>query len=189
MTPALLPGFRAHVHNQNQQPCILQSTDDDDFVQGMIIFGQGSAGRKRIHKHYRPHARRVKVEVEVETIVLTTPSDGSSASGQWRPQRRTIWAHAWLWSNFGSIDVEFRQTWTLEKYLSSTLAGPEPAGDTLRIEGNRQPDVEIEVDSSDYECETEKHESVQGDCGDLDVLSDCEHLDYEGVLGLGFGGW
>ncbi|KAK5167666.1 uncharacterized protein LTR77_007365 [Saxophila tyrrhenica] len=120
MTPALLPGFHGHVHTQTQQPCILQSHDPQDFVQGMLIFGQARAARDRIHAHYRDTCRRVKVQVEVE-FLAPNPSENA-----WVLFRKRIWAHAWLWANVGSGDVEFRgvrERWTLEEYLAGKLGG------------------------------------------------------------------
>jgi hypothetical protein len=121
MTPALLPGFHPHVHTSTHQPCIIQSAEPDDYVQGMVIFGQGREARDRIHKHYRPDGRRVKLQVEVEVLVPDGSADG------WSKERKKIWANAWLWSNVGSVDVHFAgmyPRWTIEAYLGGAFSGP-----------------------------------------------------------------
>ena len=178
MTPGLLSGFHAHVHTETLQTCLLQSTDPTDYVQGMLIFGQGKSARKRIHKHYRPRARRAKVQVEIDIKVLEPDQDLDSPYQRWRLQRRKIWAHAWFWSNIGSGDVHFRTEsprWTLEDYLAGNL-GPDQE---LRIEPTGMLEDEVEVDDSDFEIEQEKREIVRGGCGTLDY----ERAEY------GFAGW
>ncbi|KAK3701224.1 hypothetical protein LTR37_015603 [Vermiconidia calcicola] len=147
MTPALLPGFHAYVNSKNQQPCLLQSSNSEDYVKGMVIFGQGREARDCIHRHYRSHARRVKVQIEVDVQVPESNGDGESPYMLWYLQRKKTWAHAWLWSNVSSVDAEFRATapcWTLEDYLAGNL---KPA-QGIRIEpggfigDNYDPDVD-----------------------------------------------
>lgn len=117
MTPALMPGFQTYSHPQTNQPCLLQSPGENDYVQGMLLFGQGHEARDCIHEHYRPHAKRIKVQVEVE---LLSPSSDS------RPQtlfRKKIWANAWLWRDITTFDGLAGRDfiWTLDAYLSGSL--------------------------------------------------------------------
>ena len=182
MTPALLPGFHAHIHSETQQPCLLQSSNCKDYFQGMVIFGQGKEGRNLIHRHYRPNARRVKVQVEIDVLIPAFPTDHTLPCYHWVFQRRKIWAHAWLWCNVSSVDVQFRseQTgWTLEAYLAGDLA----ANQSLRIEpaGRLGEDYDADgvTDEDDNEApqhhyrrkpKVEPREVVYGGPG---------HLDYE----------
>ena len=166
MTPAILPGFHSHVHADTHQPCLTQSPNATDYVQGMLIFGQGRKGRDRIHAHYRPHCRRVKVPVEFDVQVGVPLSGRDFSHERWRLQRRTIWAHAWLWSNVGSSDAFFcskADGWRLEGYLEGDL-GPRLS---LRVEEDgKWEDVEVSVDES--EDEPEEREVGHGGCGTLD---------------------
>ncbi|KAK3069498.1 hypothetical protein LTR53_012117 [Teratosphaeriaceae sp. CCFEE 6253] len=120
-TPALLPGFHAHVHADTQQPCNLQSPNTADYVQGLVVFGLGTVSRRRIHEHYRRHARRVKVEVEIEVAVPVMRSDRDFEHERWRLRRRRVEAYVWLHANAGTGDAVFRSQaprgWSLEGYL------------------------------------------------------------------------
>lgn len=131
MTPALLPGYRAVAHDQTGQPCLVQSDNCTDYVQGMLIFGQGKKSRNRIHKHYRPYGRRTKIDVEIDVMVFA-PTDYRESEGEHcRLERRRLKAHAWIKSP-GAPDVwvdgsapshlsTFCQgkPWTMEDYLQS----------------------------------------------------------------------
>ena len=64
MTPAVLPGFYPHIHAETREPCLLQSPNTSDYVQGMLIFGEGQKGRDLIHRRLRPHTRRVTVVLD-----------------------------------------------------------------------------------------------------------------------------
>lgn len=117
MTPALLHGFRAYTHPRDQKPCLLPSADSSDYVQGIVIFGQGRAGRDRIHEHYRPYARRVKAQVEIDVLV---PEE------RLKLRRRTISAHVWLWADMDALEgktTSMSRRWKLEEYLAGDLAG------------------------------------------------------------------
>ncbi|KAK4554307.1 hypothetical protein LTR86_008515 [Recurvomyces mirabilis] len=180
MTPALLPGFHAYVHTDTLQPCIMPSHNTNDYVQGMVIFGQGKESRNLIHQHYHENCRRVKVEVEIEISVPLSSADRNHPLERWRLQRRKVWAHAWLWANVGSGDVGFRsqaERWTIEDYLSGAL---EAYTEPINIQ-EVWPDADIDVDDDDGVVETPKlpeREVVYGGCG---------HLDY--VVEKHFTGW
>lgn len=176
MTPALLPGFHAHVHCDTAQPCIMQSTRPTDFVEGMLVFGLSKTSRKLIHRHYRPNTRRVKLSVEVDVVVKVPLHERSHPDQNWRLQRRHVWAHAWIWSNVGSVDVHFPTTfprWSLEDYIGGAFE-PEQK---LRIEPTAKGD-EGEKGEVDFvyesDNEMEHREVVYGGCGELDY----ERVDY-----------
>lgn len=165
------------MHADTQEPCILQSADDEDYVQGMVIFAQGKKARRLIHKHYRANARRVTVDVEIDVAVPVPYFQRVFPTEHWRLMRRTIRAHAWIWSNVGSGDVQFRTQaprWTLEAYISGSL-GPVQS---LRIEEAAYLDDEVFVAEKDDADEREKREAVDGGGG---------HLDYDRMPG--FTGW
>ncbi|KAK5122103.1 hypothetical protein LTR85_004349 [Meristemomyces frigidus] len=177
MTPALLPGFHAYVHSETQQPCILQSPNATDYVQGMLIFGQGKKARRLIHEHYRAKTRRVTVEVQVDVAVPVPLFQRKLPTDSWRLKRRIISAHAWIWSNAGSGDVQFRTQcpkWTLEDYIEGNLAPKQP----LRIERAGFLEDEVSIIENDNEDEEEVREVIYGGCG---------ALDYD--RGPGFTGW
>ena len=125
MTPALLPGFRAHVHTETEQPCLIQSEDAQDYAHGMLIFGEGREGRDQIHQHYRPHAKRIKVQVEFDVAVPVLAGDPYAPQKHWVLERKKQWAHAWLWSNVRDFEMQFLmdlQSWGLEDYLAGEYA-------------------------------------------------------------------
>lgn len=126
MTPALLPGFHPHVHSDTHKPCVIQSPNSQDYVQGMLVFGEGKAGRKSIHQHYGPNTRRVTVEVQCDFAVPVLAPSREHAHERWRLQRHKVRASAWLWANVGSGDVHLRNVvpkWTLEDYVEGKLEG------------------------------------------------------------------
>jgi len=182
MTSALLPGFYAHIHPETQQPCVLQSADSTDYVQGMVVFGQGKQARNLIHQHYRRHARRVKLEVEIDVCVpVEPPLDLAVPSTRWRLQRRKVWAHAWLWSDTSIANFHFgpeKRRWTLEDYLHGTLAPPQ----TLRIEPDGKGDERNDSDGSDAFNGLERAPKQRPV-----IRSGCGHLDYERTET--FSGW
>ena len=125
MTPALLPGFHAHVHIETEQPCLIQSDDPNDYAHGMLIFGEGKEGRDQLHQHYRPHAKRIKVEVEFDVAVPVLAEDRRYPQERWVLMRKRQWAHAWLWSNVREFEMQVRmdlEGWRLEDYLAGTYA-------------------------------------------------------------------
>lgn len=133
MTPALLHGYYAHVNRETHQPCLLQSPDMSDCVQGMLVLGQGRNNRRLIHDHYAD-TRRMKVKVEIEVLRPVPFFDRRSIGERWRRERKAIWAHAWLWSDVSSPDLCFRHEvpmWTLEDYVSGTIRTEN--GSSLRI--------------------------------------------------------
>lgn len=183
MTPALLPGFRAQLDCETQQPCLIQSSDPTDYVQGMLVFGQGRAGRDRIHRHYRPYARRVKVHVETDVIVSIPPFSRDYVHELWRYHRRKIKAHAWLRSKVCSVHPFFcpeRPHWSLEEYLA----------------GTNEDDESLRIDPSAYGLEEDGGVSLPNNYYDnMDVPEEktvvyagCGNLDYERVED-GWTGW
>ncbi|KAK0890187.1 hypothetical protein LTR02_014873 [Friedmanniomyces endolithicus] len=178
ITPALLPGFHAHVHSDTLQPCILQSTNAQDYVQGMVVFGLGATSREIIFDHYRANGRRVKVEVEIDARVAMPPTNHNSEVERCQLERRKIWAHAWLWADAGSGNSKPHtqtQTWSIDDYLDGNL---EPRQIPHVVE--EWSDVEIDVSRSSWQADTrvEERECIYGCTG---------HLDY--IRGPGFTGW
>ncbi|KAF2485931.1 hypothetical protein BDY17DRAFT_67634 [Neohortaea acidophila] len=153
MTPALLHGFRACIHPEDQKPCLLPSADSLDYVQGMVIFGQGRAGRDRIHEHYRPHARRVKAQVEIDVLV---PAPSYLPEERWKLQRKTISAHLWLWADMEALDgrtTSLSRRWKLEDYLAGDLA-------------DEDDEEEEKIVSTDLDSIEDEGGSIDGDAPD-----------------------
>ena len=149
MTPALLPGFHAHVHMETEQPCLIQSADPQAYTQGMLIFGEGKDGRDQIHKHYRPHAKRIKLQVEMDMAVPIPSEDRKTPDERWALKRKRLLAHAWLWADVRDIDNHFRvdlEGWKLEEYL----AGKYTLNQAMRVEEGVGEDYEV-GDSKDAE--------------------------------------
>ncbi|KAK5129823.1 hypothetical protein LTR08_002800 [Meristemomyces frigidus] len=177
MTPGLLLGFHPFVHAETQLPCILQSPDVKDYVQGMVIFGQGKRARRIIHGHYSANARRVTVDIEIDVGVPVSTSERDFPGERWRFKRRTVSAHAWIWSNVGSGDVHFRTRtprWTLEDYISGKLA---PTQAMRTVDAGWLED-DISISGSDVDAHQELREVVRGGGGSLDYQR-----------GAGFTGW
>jgi hypothetical protein len=142
MTPALLPGFHAHIHMETEQPCLIQSDDPGAYVQGMLIFGEGKDGREQVHKHYRPHAKRIKVQVEIEQSVAVPSGERRHPRERWVLKRKRLWAHAWLWTNVREFESQFRsdtQGWKLEEYIS----GKYNVHQAMRVENRVGEDYEF----------------------------------------------
>lgn len=145
-TSALLPGFRAQVHLITHQPCLLPTVNDTDYVHGMVVFGQGSKGRNSIHEHYRPNARCVKVEAQIDVSVLASEQDSEGAVERWELRRRKVWALAWLWKDVGIAGCASNSSWTLEDYL----------------EGRYDMDQDLRINTSEHTDEPgEYHRSVE----------------------------
>ena len=127
MTPAILPGYRARIDCDSGQPRLMPSSTD--FVQGVLVFGQGRKGRDRIHEHYRSHARRTKVLVEADMLVPVPICDRTSYHERWRLQRHKVKAHAWISSldgcNVHPVSCPETPGWTLEHYLSGAYEAAE----------------------------------------------------------------
>ena len=153
MTPALLPGFQAHVRIETEQPCLIQSDNPQDYAHGMLIFGEGRGGRDQVHEHYRPHAKRIKLQVETEIVVPVKADDRESPRERWTLKRKRLWAHAWLWSNVMDCETQFRMDlngWKLEEYL----AGKYALNQALRVELGVGEDYEA-GDGSEEEAAAE----------------------------------
>ncbi|EMC97766.1 hypothetical protein BAUCODRAFT_31761 [Baudoinia panamericana UAMH 10762] len=167
MTPALLPGFHAHVHAEKLQPCILQSPDPSDYVSGMLIFGQGKDSRKLINEHYRSDARRIKLQVEVDVQVPVLAHERDFPSERWRLKRRRVEAHVWLWANARTGDAYLRThapKWTLEDYLAGTLAPRAP----LKVLDSSLLHEEVDLSDDEREQARPQHETIDGGYGNLD---------------------
>lgn len=133
LTPALLPGYNAHVHAQTLQPCLLSSIEPETYVQGLVVFGLGKDARAHIHQHYRPHAKRRKLQIEIDVAVREgTPKGAPTRLRKVQCVRRVVNAHVWLWSGPRGEDVVgLDSRWTLEDYLEGRLG---PAQTALRVE-------------------------------------------------------
>jgi len=186
LTPALLPGFQAHIHPQTHEPCLLPSADPAAYVQGMMLFGTGKRGRELVHGHYGPRARRVKVQAEIDVVVpeVRLSADGCSLPRlRWKLQRRRVWALAWVWADVsvageGRLGAVAASRWTVEGFLGGSFDSRQ----TLRIEADGKGD-ERDDDVDDVRCGGEGY-----------VGEGCEiprsgygHLDYARTEG--FSGW
>lgn len=175
MTPAILPGFHAYVHSDTNLPCILQSSNSKDYVQGMVLFGQGKKGRKKIHQHYRTKTRRVTLAVEIEVVVPISAHHRLCPEDRWDLQRRTIRAHVWIWADVGSRDVHSRTKfprWTLEHYISGTFRA-DPVLDVR--DASAWPDAEVMVLEDDEKDEKDEKRDPRRDFLQAGIGS----LDYE----------
>ncbi|EME86688.1 uncharacterized protein MYCFIDRAFT_206910 [Pseudocercospora fijiensis CIRAD86] len=160
MTPAILPGVHSHIDSKTIIPQLIHSGRSTDHVQGMLIFGQGKDARNVVHQRYRrQHAKRKRVEVEIEVLV-------PGQDEPWRPERRTIIAHAWLFSRIRECSVS-DGTEVAEKkcpswYLEGYLAGQLEPHDRLRIsadaKGDEDQDGYIGRDVKEYEIQSEQRE-------------------------------
>lgn len=188
MTPALLPGFHAYVHTDTRQPCLLQSPNISDHVQGMLVFGLGKEARHLVHQHYRPCCRRIKAEIQVDVLVPVGIWDRRLVDEKWRLQRRKIWAHCWIWSNVGSGDVHFRTqepAWTLEEYLiASTDDQPEWA---IRVEETAKGDEIYSEDGCPVEMDEDEDEDEKREAAWDEPPKRVNPEEWDQVEG--FGGW
>ncbi|KAK0896881.1 hypothetical protein LTR02_010987 [Friedmanniomyces endolithicus] len=178
MTPALLPGFHAHVHADTLQPCILQSTDARNCVQGMVVFGLGATSREIIHNHYRANGRRVKVEVEIDVWVAISQMIRDPELERYQLERRKVWAHTWLWADAGSGDSlshSQTRTWNIDDYLDGNFE----LRQTPHV-AEEWSDVDLDVfeNSGRPDKRVEERECIHASAG---------HLDY--MRGPGFTGW
>ena len=182
MTPALLPGYRAISSCETGQGRLIKSDNSTDYVQGILIFGEGKVGRGRIREHYRPHSRRTKVSVETDVKTSRPPSDRRFLEERWQLQRRRFKAHAFLQRSGGcskhpSICPETRP-WTLEKYL----------------ENSEEDEQSLRIDPSVYGIEEDGGVSLLGSLTEDDVpdreivWSGAGHLLYD-RLEEGWSGW
>lgn len=136
----------------------------------MLIFGQGKDARTLIHQRYRrQHAKRKRVQVEIEVVVR-------SHDEHWRIERRTITAHAWLFSRIrecpvsdGTEDAEKKcPSWGLEEYLEGQLEDHAPLRIEADAKGDEDQDGYIGRDVMEYEIQSEQREIVMGGGGMLD---------------------
>lgn len=187
MTPALLPGYKAHIHSSSLQPAVIHSDDQNAYVQGMLVFGLGKAARRLIHDHYRKQAKRRKVQIELELNVLVTGPGPHSVFEQkrFRPRRRALQAHVWLWSKKrGGENFLEQGEWNLEDHLLGNLG---PKQTALRVEEDGKGDEDddgwigrkVEEVYLDGKVD-DIREAVRGGTGTLD---------YERVKGNDFTGW
>jgi hypothetical protein len=168
MTPGLLPGHHAHINSETLQPCLVRSSSPQAYVQGMLIFGQGKASRDMVHQHYRPGAKRREVGVEVDVWVRIPPHERETTTELWRLERRSVQAHAWIWSGDveGCKGAECRD-WTIEDCLAGNLEDDLP----MRVETDGKGDEDEEnwpgeegsdsVSGAARVGEREQHESAK----------------------------
>jgi hypothetical protein len=130
------------MHIDTEQPCLIQSEDPKDYAHGMLIFGEGRGGRDQVHKHYRSHSKRIKLQVETEIVVPVKANDRNTPRERWMLIRKRLWAHAWLWANVMDFEMQFRMDisgWKLEEYL----AGKYAINQALRVELGVGEDYEV----------------------------------------------
>ncbi|KAK6427126.1 hypothetical protein LTR95_016039 [Oleoguttula sp. CCFEE 5521] len=122
LTPAQLGGARLHLRAETKQPVLLPSTNPDDSVHGLLLFGCGRRSRKRIDRHYQAHSHKVIARPMCETITTR-----SAARSDCRQEKRliqsTIMAEIYLWSNDSVLlepEPEGSRGWTLNDFLTGT---------------------------------------------------------------------
>ncbi|KAK4888673.1 hypothetical protein LTR27_012459 [Elasticomyces elasticus] len=189
MTPALLPGFHPYVHADTLQPCILQSPNMQDYVQGVVVFGLGAESKKVIHDHYRLHCRRVKVEVEIDVSVALAPANRVFPGEFWRLQRSKVPCHVYLWSNAGSGDAMFRtqaQRWTIDDYLGGNL---EPAQALNIVEGWQDVELgDLDNDADEVEERGVTHDGA-GSSEREHVCTGGSNAEFAARCDMSFTGW
>lgn len=176
MTPALLPGFRAHVRAQTLEPCILQSQNPRDSVQGMLVFGLGRSSRALIAEHYSASSRRVKVDVHVDVVEEISVTQRVHPEAKWCLARRVIAAHVWLWSNGGSDEMCQGPAWTLEDYIEGSFGARQ---ETMSVHPTGKGEDEKD-EGEGYEMRVDGRQIIYGGEGGLD---------YERDDGVAFSGW
>ncbi|WPG99506.1 Hypothetical protein R9X50_00232100 [Acrodontium crateriforme] len=160
MTPALLPGFHPHVHNESRLPCLVQSSNPLDHVQGMLLMGQGKAGKNLVNQHYHRETTRTKQQVECEVLVHTPRSDRIHPDSPWCLCRVKIRAYVWLWSSVDPAAGLAQRTprWTIEDYIAGNF-GP-PVIRTIHQDGS-----DDDPSSSEYTyCEQQIPERIKDSC-------------------------
>lgn len=154
----------------------------------MVFFGQGKIARDFIHKHYRPQAKRKKVQVEIDVMVLKPPQERQHEQDFWIPQRRTVWVNAWRWN----AEIEGCQSgertthcadWTLEDYLAGILAAEFPMRIEASAKGDEEADGYLGRDILEYDIEVEKPEEREV------IYGGPGRLDYERMKGNTWSGW
>lgn len=138
----------------------------------MLILGLSRRRRDRIHQHYRPHVKRIKVQVELDVLIEGPSAAGPIEQRFYELKRRRVWAHVWLWSNIDTGEVYSRTgqpRWTLEDYIAGTF---DPV-QRLRIEPDGRGDERQEGEAFDeedggVECDAEQREVVFSGPGLLD---------------------
>ncbi|PPJ49713.1 hypothetical protein CBER1_02897 [Cercospora berteroae] len=155
MTPGILPGVHAHIDLDTKQPILVRSSQPEDYVQGMLVFGLGKEARDVLRAYYGRFAHRRRSQVELEVRV--------GEDGQYHLERRAIWAYVWLKSSkidgckVSSYDNGC-PNWNLEQFLEGKLCARPP----LRIEqcarGDEDEDGYIGREVIEYESEPEEDE-------------------------------
>lgn len=178
MTPALLSDVHAHIDRKTLLPRLIHSGRSTDYVQGMLVFGQGKKARNIIHQHYmrNQRSRRKRVSVEIEVLVPVPLSQRATTDDLYCLERRRIEAHAWLDSRIEECSISDGtedsadpcQTWHIEDYLTGKLEPEAP----LRIEpsakGDEDEDGYIRRDTKEFDFRFEQREVVLGRGGTLD---------------------
>lgn len=169
MTPALLPGYRAHVDQPTLQPRVVKSSAREAHVQGIVVFGLGQNDFDILDGQYQPDkvAKEMNVEIDVSTPVH------SEEGIEWRLRRKVIKAYTWLPLESDNKTEEENQGqeeddeplnipkigefWTLEDYIEGNLevnetvvmrVEPSGKGDEVEAQVNRETTRGPKVDFS-----------------------------------------
>ncbi|KAF2773153.1 hypothetical protein EJ03DRAFT_371586 [Teratosphaeria nubilosa] len=188
MTPALLPGHYPHVDSDTHLPFILPSANPSDYVQGMLLVGEGRNGRKAIHRHYTaalPHTHRVQLPVQIDVLVPVPEHETRVFPGQrWKLKRRTVMARVWVARGEGLAWRVGGGRWSLGGYLGGEMDG----GQRMDLrEAGEWEDCEVEVAGTGEEEEEEEKEEEEEEEEREVVVGGWGLLDYGRCKG--FAGW
>nr|POF13640.1 hypothetical protein CFP56_02663 [Quercus suber] len=182
MTPAVLPGHRAHAHPQTGEPCVVVSSDSKDTVHGMLVFGLGRRSRSRIKSHYRRLMPSSQVAVFVDIIDELPGQKHGRSCFQFELRRKCFAANVFLWQNARMAGVNAhlqRQEWTLESYIANSLTKEGPETMTVGPQGGPYATV-TGSDTGDW-AGGQNHNQREV------VNAPPGHIDYE--IADGFAGW
>ncbi|KAK5149305.1 hypothetical protein LTR04_007221 [Oleoguttula sp. CCFEE 6159] len=107
MTPAILPGHHRYVIRESNLPAILPADGKRDYVDGMIIFGQGVRDLAAIEEHEGAKCRKEWV------IAVVMLEDGSLEDFM-------TWAFVWSGEKSELFGRE-EKTWSMGGFLAGAL--------------------------------------------------------------------
>lgn len=168
MTPALMPGFTAHIDAATLQPRLKPSRNPRDFVQGMLVIGLTKADRKLVNTHYRNHSKRKSVSLEVELLETDATPFSPNSLRVARPhvKRTHIRACAWICRSRKKVDFLPDRKWTIEHFVEGRY---ETKQTLLRMsdtgKGDEDEDGYIGREIVEREIKREKREDVFGGSG------------------------